>query len=148
MEPNEGRADPDYDAVPADPDMAADDAERSVDRHAQSSALGEAVQLDPAETLESDPGDDPLDSGYIPPDRPNPSMRHGVTAEELRTGAPMDERLAAETEDEPADPTRSGRIAPDDDPDSDSTVGRDVGMSGGAASAEEAAMHETRPRSD
>ena len=145
MEPNESRPDP------ADPDEAtgvAEPAAHPARRHAQDPALGEAVQLDPAETLEGDPGDDPLDSGYVPPDRPSPPTRRGVTAEELRDGAPMDERLAEEADAEPDESTRSDRIAPDDDPDSDTLSGRDVGLSGGAASAEEAAMHDSRPESD
>lgn len=137
MDPNDGgRPDPDYE--PTD----------GAERHAQSPTLGEAVQLDAAETLEGDPGDEPLDSGYVPPDRPSPPTRRGVTAEELRSGAPMDERLAEEADDTPGDPDRSGRIAPDEDPGTDTLSGRDVGLSGGAASAEEAAMHETQPKPD
>jgi len=128
--------------------MEPNDEKRPTGRHSQSPELGEAVQLDPAETLEGDPGDDPLDSGYVPPDRPSPPTRRGVTAEELRDGAPLDQRLAEEAPDEPADPARSGRLAPDDDPDSDSLSGRDVGIAGGAASAEEAAMHESAPNSE
>ena len=152
--------------------------------HAQQHDLGDAVQLDTAETLAGPPNDDPLDSGWVPPDRPVAMDRTGVTAWEQRDGTPLDERLSEEEPDvgaadmEDADPEnpdpgdadtedpdtenpdtenpdpgdagteadpRAGRlVAPDEgvyqdqEPDA---LADDVGVDGGAASAEEAAMH-------
>jgi Family of unknown function (DUF5709) len=129
-------------------------------------------QLDPAESLEGDPRDDPLDAGYIPPDRWSPAERFGTTEAEEREGESLDQ-LLAEEEPEPdpyaegdsafpagetpyGDPQdaplaadypepRSGRLVAEDegahpraDPD---LVARDVGVDGGAAGAEEAAVH-------
>lgn len=126
--------------------------------------LGESVQLDGEDTLEGDPRSDPLDSGYIPPDRPFGLDESGTTADEQRDGDSLDRRLAREEpevtdevtgdpvdggpdgrEDDVAEP-RSGRLVADDEgahPDTEADlVGHDVGIDGGAASAEEAAVHE------
>src|SRR4051794_18901556 len=115
--------------------------------HSQSSELGEAIQLDPAETLDADPRDEPLDSGYVPPDRPYAAEHTGTTAEEQREGESLDQRLAEEEpEDAPGrDPDRSGRLVADG-PDTGEArqqdlFAGDVGVDGGAASAEEAAVH-------
>jgi hypothetical protein len=117
-------------------------------------------QLDPSETLTGDNTEDPLDAGYSPPDYPPHATRFGTTAEEQREGESLDQLLAEEepdvfdqerpeaddydVEDSSADP-RSGRlVAPDEGAHSDvetDEVATDVGRSGGAASAEEAAMH-------
>ena len=123
--------------------------------------------LDASDTLEGDPGDDPLDQGILPADRWSAGERFGTTASEEEAGESLDQLLAeeepdvdpyAEADDEDededtdgsraggytADP-RSGRlvaqdegIGPDDEPD---LVARDVGIDGGAAGAEEAAVH-------
>lgn len=102
----------------------------------QSSApdLGAAVQLDNAETLDGPAGGaDALDAGYVPPDRP-----FALDDEQHET---LDERLAAERPETAADVdgTRSGRLT---GVDGDDTRATEVGVDGGAASAEEAAMHD------
>src|SRR5882757_1924364 len=104
------------------------------ERHAQSGELGEAVQLDASETLEGDPGDDALDSGYSPLERPSRGLRSGYADTES-----MDDKLSQETrpDEEWADADRSGRLVAGDD----DLTATDVGIDGGAASAEEAAVH-------
>jgi hypothetical protein len=120
------------------------------------------VDLD--ETLGSDNVDDVLDTSYSPPDRPVAVDRFGTTLDEQEQGESLDQRLAQEVPDpalavgdddydvdEQADAsgeigaTRAGRLV---DPDGGAEwdrekdlVGRDVGIDGGAASAEEAAVH-------
>ncbi|HEY2175976.1 MAG TPA: DUF5709 domain-containing protein [Mycobacteriales bacterium] len=112
-------------------------------RHSQDPELGDAIQLDSSETLEGDPNDDPLDSGYIPPDRPFGAEHTGTTAEEQIEGESLDERLA---EEEPEDfrsgePDRAGRLVADTGESDQDLYAEDVGIDGGAASAEEAAVH-------
>lgn len=111
--------------------------------------LGAAMQLDNAETLEGAAGGaDALDAGYVPPDRPYALDEDGVTGAEMRDGESLDERLARERPEEapPADADRSGRIAVDGGgaalEAADAVDGVDVGIDGGAASAEEAAVHD------
>jgi|SRR5882757_1647422 hypothetical protein len=126
-------------------------------------------ELDASDTLEGDPGDDPLDTGIAPPDRWSAGERFGSTLAEEREGESLDQ-LLAEEEPEPdpfADPgpsagsdlpregpesgdeaqPRSGRLVAEDEgshfdnePD---LVARDVGIDAGAAGAEEAAVHLT-----
>ena len=109
------------------------------ENYRQEDQEGEAPVLDSADTLETDdPADDPLDTGIIAEDR-------WRDPEERET---LDEQLAEEEPDLTADdygwgdPTRSGRLVATDDPDGEE-VAEDVGVDGGAASAEEAAMHDT-----
>lgn len=118
-------------------------------------------QLDPLDSLEGDPRDDPLDAGYIPPDRWSPRDDFGTTQAEERTGESLDGLLAQE-EPEPDPYTegdlpqdaplaadypepRAGRLVAEDEgahPRSDpDLVATDVGIDGGAAGAEEAAVH-------
>ncbi|HEX3813408.1 MAG TPA: DUF5709 domain-containing protein [Mycobacteriales bacterium] len=117
------------------------------ERHAQSPALGEAIQLDAGDTLEGDPGDDALDSGYVPPDRPSGMGRSGLTTAEEIEGESLDDRLRQETDtdDDALDDTRAGRLVADDEGVRSDTTAElaadDVGIDGGAASAEEAAVH-------
>jgi hypothetical protein len=110
--------------------------------------------------------DDMLDEGYSPPERPLGVTKHGTTAAEQRAGETLDERLGQEVPDvtppagdevgdlpggdgEPVDPeageSRAGRlVAPDEGARTDTVkeeVARDVGVDGGAAGAEEAAVH-------
>jgi Family of unknown function (DUF5709) len=117
--------------------------------------------LDASDTLDGDPGDDPLDQGIVPPDRWSAGEGYGTTLSEERAGESLDQLLAeeepepdpfAETDLNPDDPfadddpePRSGRLVaedegahPDVEPD---LVARDVGIDGGAATAEEAAVH-------
>lgn len=121
------------------------------ERHAQSHDLGGAVQGDTAETLEGEPGDEPLDSGYVPPDRPTTVDKAGMTGAEQEAGEPLDARLAAEepepgpddlADEEPAQ--RAGRLVEEDEgaheDETAELVAGDAGISGGAASAEEAAV--------
>jgi hypothetical protein len=119
--------------------------------------------LDASDTLNGDPGDDPLDQGIVPPDRWSAGEGYGTTLSEERAGESLDQLLAeeepepdpyAETGPDPDDPfadedpePRSGRLVaqdegahPDVEPD---LIARDVGIDGGAATAEEAAVHVT-----
>lgn len=112
--------------------------------------------LDASDTLMSeDVREDPLDAGIIPADRW--SRGTGLTAEEEERGPSLDEQLAEEVPD-PAltgldeeysgeRQERSGRLA--DDQEYDGTLtGHSVGIDGGAAGAEEAAMHITDEDAD
>src|SRR5580692_11094890 len=96
--------------------------------------------LDASDTLDGDPGDDPRDKGVAPPDRWSAGEGFGTTAEEEQEGESLDQLLA---EDEPE--PRSGRLVADDEgahaDDEEDLVAHDVGIDGGAASAEEAAVH-------
>jgi len=121
----------------------------------------DVVDLD--ETLGSDDVDDVLDTSYSPPERPLGMNRFGTTLDEQEEGETLDQRLAQEEPDpalavggddlidEQADAsgevgdTRAGRLVDSDggvewDTEKD-LVGRDIGIDGGAASAEEAAVH-------
>src|ERR1700735_2263161 len=126
---------------------------------------------DASDTLAGDPGDDPLDQGVAPPDRWSRGEGFGTTAEEEQEGESLDQLLAEEEpesdpyadsdggedddggEDRRADDLwgddepepRSGRLVADDEgahaDDEEDLVAHDVGIDGGAASAEEAAVH-------
>ncbi|MQY10787.1 hypothetical protein SRB5_09000 [Streptomyces sp. RB5] len=123
--------------------------------------------LDEEDTL-SGRGVDPYDEGYSPPERPLGVNRVGVTGSEQYTGESLDQRLSEENPDpalqppdgddigdwrdgagEPLDDevggARSGRlVAPDEGAHEDEEkdlLASDIGIDGGAASAEEAAMH-------
>lgn len=120
----------------------------------------EAPQLDNTDTLlGQDLRSDPLDAGYSPPDYEPTNTRFGTTAEEQREGETLDQRLAEEEPDVSVDDVpggdfdeidrapdaRAGRLyAPDEgaheDVESDA-IAYDAGISGGSASAEEAAVH-------
>lgn len=122
-------------------------AQRDYEEQPEAPDLGASVQLDSAETLVAPPGTDALDAGYVPPDRPFGLDEDGVTGAGMREGDTLDERLAREQpEDEVVDPDRAGRVtiagqgAALETP--DALDGVDVGIDGGAASAEEAAVHE------
>ncbi|MDN5748569.1 MAG: DUF5709 domain-containing protein [Pseudonocardia sp.] len=112
--------------------------------------LGAAVQLENAETLDGSAGGaDALDAGYVPPDRPYGLDEDAVTGAGMREGDTLDERLARERPDGPeGDPDRSGRLTIAGEgaamETSDATEGVDVGVDGGAASAEEAAVHDVQ----
>jgi hypothetical protein len=123
-------------------------AQRDYEDQPEAPDLGAAVQLEPQETLTGPPGSDALDAGYVPPDRPYGLDDDATTAAGQRDGESHDERLDRERPEEPlpADADRSGRIAvPDADAVGearDAMDGQDVGIDGGAASAEEAAVHD------
>jgi hypothetical protein len=117
--------------------------------------------LDASDTLDGDPGDDPLDAGILPADRWSAGEGFGTTLAEERAGESLDQLLAEEEPDpdpyaEAAEPEddpltgddlepRAGRLVAEDEgshPDTEADlVARDVGIDGGAASAEEAAVH-------
>jgi hypothetical protein len=109
--------------------------------------------------------DDMMAEGYSPPERPLGVDKYGTTGAEQNEGESLDERLAQEMPDveppegdgigdlvggegEPIDrevgTVPAGRLTPPDDPAPGrptDVLARDVGIDGGAASAEEAAMH-------
>lgn len=122
-------------------------------------------QLDPADTLAGELGDDPLDAGYTLPDREPVASRWPTTQDEELRGESLDRHLAEEEPDvwesdestdfpgspgSPGSPEpRAGRLVSAHDNDAfphgqDQLTARDTGRAGWAASAEEAAMHITR----
>jgi hypothetical protein len=111
-----------------------------------------------------------LDEGYSPPERPYAAEDYGTTQEEQERGESLDRRLARERPDpeatgeaaeEPVDEAaepgdeeqvggaRTGRLTGDPDAEArgNHTQAHDVGIDGGAATAEEAAIH-TVPEED
>lgn len=128
---------------------------------------------DSYDTLDDASGDDPLDRGVVPPMGWSAGMRSGSATPELGRGESLDELLAEEepnlsdyddswdenaTEQdisrlsvaEGADP-RSGRLVAGNEGSSlvgyaDDLLAEDVGIDGGGASPEEAAIH-VRPDS-
>ncbi|WP_328306841.1 DUF5709 domain-containing protein [Streptomyces sp. NBC_00442] len=127
----------------------------------------DAAPLDLQDAVDERTYDDMLDEGYSPPEKPLGVTKTGVTAAEQHEGESHDERLSQEVHDdtelpaddgigdlpggegEPLDPEsgveRAGRlVAPDEGARPDTTkemVGSDEGIDGGAAAAEEAAVH-------
>lgn len=117
-------------------------------------AEGDADQLPAEDTLLDRGVDDLLDEGYSPPDRPRPAAAHwGETPWEESRGETLDQRYAQEEPevwdaeprvDPSREPDRAGRLLEDDDAveaGGNDTFAIDSGISGGAASAEEAAIH-------
>ncbi|MER6155186.1 DUF5709 domain-containing protein [Streptomyces sp. NPDC001868] len=126
----------------------------------------DAAPLDLQDAVDERTYDDILDEGYSPPEKPLGVTRSGTTAAEQHEGESLDDRLRQEVPDvevpagdgigdlpdgegEPLDPEagadRAGRlVAPDEGTRPDTTkelVAEDEGIDGGAAGAEEAAMH-------
>jgi Family of unknown function (DUF5709) len=85
-------------------------------RH-ESSELGDYEVLDASDTLDGNPGDDPLDRGVIPPQRESTALRYGSTAAEEEAGESLDQLLAEEEPDDvpDVDDERPEDIAGDDD---------------------------------
>lgn len=122
-------------------------------------AEDDSDQLPLEDTLLERGIEDVLDEGYSPPERPR-SNHWGETALEEELGEPLELRLAEEEpepwdlpEREAREAARAGRLlAPVEETGSSQDVyAADVGIAGGAASAEEAAMHlldESDPRED
>jgi hypothetical protein len=147
-------------------------------RH-ESADLTDYEVEDSYDTLEGDPGEDPLDRGVAPPERWSAGIRYGTTADEQEEGESLDQLLAEEEpddtldaleeadeqddEDEPdedddaadedvdglllddgPDP-RAGRLVAEDEGahsvEEPELLATDEGIDGGAASAEEAAVH-------
>lgn len=122
-------------------------AQRDYEEQPEAPDLGAAIQLDTSDTLAGPAGDvDALDAGYSPPDRPYALDDDEMTVAGQAEGESLDDRLARELPEEvPVDADRAGRLA---DPEqngamerTDAIEGVDVGIDGGAASAEEAAVH-------
>jgi hypothetical protein len=127
--------------------------------------LGASVQLESGETLDGQPGTDGLDAGVVSPNRPFGLDDPDTTPEGQRERETIDDRLTREIPDDTggaatapgpelsegeigseAGQGRTGRLTAAE-PDPDQWAGRslaaeDVGISGAAASAEEAAMHD------
>jgi hypothetical protein len=124
--------------------------------------------LDPEDTLDDR---NPYDEGYSPPERAQAIDKWGTTAREVAEGEGLSARLAREVpdlsdgdsdglgdtedtdgellDDEVGD-FRAGRLVATNEgfgADTDSELyASDVGIDGGAASAEEAAVHVVNPR--
>ncbi|MEU3856393.1 DUF5709 domain-containing protein [Streptomyces sp. NPDC028722] len=126
----------------------------------------DAGLLDASDTLDYRAGDEALDEGYSPPERPWGVNRVGVTAAERQRGESLDQRLSEEVPDvgapegdgigdtwgmagEPIDlevgDERAGRLLAPDEGSHENTesdlFASDLGLDGAGASAEEAAMH-------
>ena len=118
------------------------------------SGESDSNQLPREDTLLERGVDDLLDEGYSPPDFPR-SNHHGETPLEELRGESLDQRLAEEEPDvwapdrrppRGSEPDRAGRIVGDDDTwRAQDIYAADAGVAGGAASAEEAAMHIVQP---
>lgn len=126
----------------------------------------DAGLLDASDTLDYRAGDEALDEGYSPPERPWGVQHTGVTASEQRRGESLEERLSEElpdvgvpegdgigdtwdtdgelVDDEVGD-ERAGRLVGLDEGSHAITesdlFASDMGLDGAGASAEEAAMH-------
>jgi hypothetical protein len=118
--------------------------------------------LDADDTLDDRGVADPLDEGYSPPERPRELEGWGLTPREERLRESWNDRLAKEVpelsdvegdglgdaegadgellDDEVGD-RRAGRLSAEN---GDELFASDVGIDGGAASAEEAAVHIVR----
>ena len=122
--------------------------------------------LEPEESLDSEQTGIDLDEGYSPPESPQELQAWGLTTNEARTHESLARRLARELPDvtdrwdgdgigdstdsdgelidDQVGDTRAGRLVAvgldPTDPTADYRA-HDVGIDGGAASAEEAAMH-------
>jgi hypothetical protein len=68
-------------------------------RH-ESADLEDYETDDPYDTLDGQPGTDPLDRGVAPPERWSAGIRYGTTAEEQEEGESLDQLLAEEEPDE------------------------------------------------
>jgi hypothetical protein len=68
-------------------------------RRPESADLTDYEVLDASDTLDGDPGDDPLDRGVAVPQRWSAAIRYGTTASEQQAGESLDELLAEEEPD-------------------------------------------------
>lgn len=131
----------------------------------------ESEQLDQRqadETLVDRGVSDVLDEGYTTPERWSAAEGFGNTPSEMHQGEGLARKLAAELPDAPTDHTewrddpeeprevgnrRAGRLVDakhgyDGEVSESDTLAEDVGIDGGAACAEEAAMHIIDPTED
>jgi len=125
--------------------------------------MTDSDQIQPEDSLVDRGVDDILDEGISPPEKLQGSVAKGTTVNEQRQGETIDERRRQEEADVDLEPTgdddefndpadrfagvdRAGRlVAPDEGVHEDidpEAVAHHVGIDGGAASAEEAAMYE------
>src|SRR5258708_19511870 len=65
----------------------------------ESADLEDYQTKDAYDTLDGDPGDDPLDRGVVPPQRWSAAIRYGTTAGEQNAGESLDQLLAEEEPD-------------------------------------------------
>ncbi|MFI6931149.1 DUF5709 domain-containing protein [Streptomyces sp. NPDC050287] len=126
----------------------------------------DAGLLDASDTLDYRTGEEALDEGYSPPEKPWGVQHTGVTAAERQRGETLDERLSEEIpdtavpdgdglgdtwdtdgeliDDEVGD-ERAGRLVAPDEGSHETTeselIASDMGLDGAGASAEEAAIH-------
>lgn len=114
-------------------------------------------QIQPEDSLVDRGVEDVLDEGYVTAENWSPAQGFGNTPEEMRQGETIEQRLLQEqpvivADDSPWNPDgeprevgarRAGRLV-----DLGENIGSDVGIDGGAASAEEAAMHVIDPADD
>jgi hypothetical protein len=143
-------------------------------RNHESQDLEDYEVLDANDTLDGNPGDDPLDRGVAAPDRWSAGTRYALEGEE--NSESLDELLSEEEPDEAVDDDEDSwdenetdgdvtRLERDDDPDpragrlaateadvygedddvpaiqDGELLASDTGIDGGAATAEEAAVH-------
>lgn len=123
-------------------------------------AAGDSDQLQAGDTLDERGVDDLLDEGYSPPERPSVGWRRGYSTDDDWYGQNLDSRLSQEEPDDyetqAADDEaecvggevgqrRAGRLQNGSGADGGETIGdvyaTDMGIDGGAAGAEEAAVH-------
>jgi Family of unknown function (DUF5709) len=69
------------------------------ERRHESADLEDYSVLDGSDTLDGEPGDDPLDRGVAPPERWSAGIRYGTTEEEQEEGESLDQELAEEEPD-------------------------------------------------
>jgi Family of unknown function (DUF5709) len=72
-------------------------------RRPESADLADYEVLDASDTLDGDPGEDPLDRGVAAPQRWSAAIRYGSTATEQQDGESLDQLLAEEEPDVAAD---------------------------------------------
>jgi hypothetical protein len=87
------------------------------ERRHESADLQDFEVEDASDTLDGNPGDDPLDRGVIPPERWSAAMRFGSTADEQDEGESLDQLLGEEEPDivPEVDDERAEDIAGDED---------------------------------
>jgi len=121
-------------------------------RRPESADLTDYEVLDASDTLDGDPGDDPLDRGIATPQRWSGAIRHTSTVGEQQAGESFDQLLAEEepdmvdeVDDEPAGDVAWDEDAGDEDVDGlllddgpDARAGRLVAEDEGAHPDEEA----------
>jgi hypothetical protein len=92
-------------------------------RRPESADLTDYEVLDASDTLDGEPGDDPLDRGVVAPQRWSAALRHGGTASEQRAGESLDELLAEEEPDAAGEPDDELDDAPVGDLTGDEEIG-------------------------